>query len=105
MPFHRAIPEQQPPKKTSGGMTAYIEAEKLMQIAFVLPTMVFLGWAAGWWLGNRLHQHWIAIAGILFGCVAGLYYVIQQAMIAEKVSRKEDADQNGNDKGNTDLPS
>jgi uncharacterized membrane protein YfcA len=50
---------------------------------------------AGWWVGNRLHQHWIFIAGIVFGCVAGLYYLIQQAIAAEKVSRKQDSTQNG----------
>jgi uncharacterized membrane protein YfcA len=98
MPFHRAIPEQKPPAKSSGGLGAYIEIEKLLNIAFVLPSSLVICGLAGWWVGNRLHQHWIFIAGIVFGCVAGLYYVIQQAFAAEKVSRKIDEAQNGKGK-------
>ena len=55
-----------------------------MQVAFVLPAAVLVGWGAGWWLGRALHQHWIEIAGVVFGCVAGLFYVIQMAVLAEK---------------------
>ena len=99
MPFHRAIPEQKPTEKSSGGLAAYIEAEKLLYLAFVLPAAVFIGWAAGWWAGNRLHQTWMEFAGIVLGSIAGLYYVIQTAMAAEKKSRKQDSAQNGNGKG------
>jgi len=98
MPFHRAIPEQKLPTKASGGLGAYIELEKLMNIAFVLPSSVAICGLAGWWAGNRLHHQWIFITGIVFGCVAGLYYVIQQAIAAEKVSRKMDSAQNGTEK-------
>ena len=40
MPFQRPIPESKPPEKNSGALAGYIEAEKLMQIAFVLPAAV-----------------------------------------------------------------
>jgi hypothetical protein len=101
MPFHRAIPEQKP-TKASNGLAAYVEIEKLLNIAFVLPSALAICGLAGRWVGNRLHQHWIFIAGIVFGCVAGLYYVIQQAFAAEKVSRKMDSAQNGTGKGTGD---
>ncbi len=105
MPFHRAIPESKPPEKSSGGLAAYVEAEKLIHLAFVLPAAVAIGWGAGWWADNRLHQHWIAIVGIVFGSISGLFYVIQTAINAEKISRKEDSAQNGSGKGSGDLPS
>ena len=102
MPFHRAIPEQKPPEKSSGSLRGYVEAEKLLNIAAVMPAAVAICGLAGWWLGNRLHQHWIFVAGIVFGCVAGLFYVIQQAIAAEMNSRKRDPDQNGSGMGSSD---
>jgi uncharacterized membrane protein YfcA len=105
VPFHRAIPEQKPPEKGSGALRGYVEAEKLLHLAFVLPAAVFIGWAAGAWADSHLHQSWIAFAGIVFGSVAGLFYVIQQAIASEKNSRKEDPDQNGTGEGGSDTPS
>ncbi|MGA9069691.1 MAG: hypothetical protein WB424_05530 [Terracidiphilus sp.] len=98
MPFHRPIPEQKP-TKASNGLAAYVEIEKLLNIAFVLPSALAICGLAGWWVGNRLHQHWIFIAGIVFGCIVGLFYVIQQAFAAEKISRKMDSAQNEIEKG------
>jgi len=103
MPFHRAIPDDKQPVKTSSGLSMYVEAEKLMHLAFVLPAAVAVGWGAGWWADNRLHQHWIAIVGIVFGCISGLFYVIQQAIAAEKKSRKEEQIQNGTEEGTPDI--
>jgi hypothetical protein len=99
MPFHRDLPESKPPEKSSGGLAAYIAAEKLLYLAFVLPATVFIGWAAGWWAGNRLHQTWMEFAGIVFGSIAGLFYVIQTAIAGEKKSRIQDSAQNGSGKG------
>jgi F0F1-type ATP synthase assembly protein I len=103
MPFQRPIPESKPPEKNSGALAGYIEAEKLMQIAFVLPAAVAIGWGLGWWADSRFHQHWIAIAGVIFGSIAGLFYVIQQAILREINSRKLDSSQNGTGKGSNDL--
>jgi F0F1-type ATP synthase assembly protein I len=105
MPFHRAIPESKSPSKASSGLASYVEAEKLMQIAFVMPSAVVIGWGAGWLAGHLLHQKWISIVGIIFGCISGLYFVIQTAIAAEKKSSKEDAAQNGTGKGSADDPS
>jgi F0F1-type ATP synthase assembly protein I len=102
MPSDRPNPESEPPKKTSGGLTAYVEAEKLMQIAFVLPASVFLCWGAGWGLDRWLHQRWMAIAGLIFGCIAGMYQVIQIAMATEKKTQSETELQNGSEKESSD---
>ncbi len=96
MPFHRPIPESKQPAKATRGFGALVEAEKLMQIAFVLPSAVVIGWLAGAGADHLLHQKWIVIVGIVFGGISGLFYVVQTAVAAEKNSLKEDAAQNGN---------
>ena len=96
MPFHRAIPESKQPAKKPGGLRAYVEAEKLMQIAFVLPSAVLIGWLGGAFADHLLHQKWIMIVGIILGSISGLVFVIQTAVAAEKSSVREDDDQNGN---------
>ena len=66
---------------------------------------MLIGWAAGWWLGNALHQKWIEIAGVLFGCISGLFYVVQTAIAAEKNTRMGDKAQNEPGKGTPDRKS
>ena len=105
MAFNRFKSSNKPPTGVSGGIAGLVEAEKLMQIAFVMPAAVLIGWAAGWWLGNHLHQKWIEIAGVIFGCISGLVYVIQMAVIAEKNTSMGDEAQDGTGKGTPDHKS
>jgi len=71
-------------------MSTYVQAEKLFQIAVLLPSATFIGWLIGSWLDGRLHQHWLAIAGLIFGGIAGLVYVIRLALAAGKEAERED---------------
>jgi uncharacterized membrane protein YfcA len=105
MPFNRPIPESKRKPKTSNGFTSLVEAEKLLQIAFVLPSAVVIGWVAGAWVGSLLHQKWIVIAGVVFGGISGLFYVIQTAVAAEKASLPGRAPRNGKGKGSGENPS
>jgi len=82
MPFNRPIPESTPRPKLSSGLASLVEAEKMMQIALLLPSAAFIGWLAGAWLDRILHQSWISLAGIIFGGVSGLVYVVRLAMAA-----------------------
>ncbi|MGD0787167.1 MAG: AtpZ/AtpI family protein [Terracidiphilus sp.] len=82
MPFNRPIPQSKPRAKSPSALATLVEAEKLMQIAILLPSSAFIGWLAGAWLDSRLHQEWIAVAGIIFGGVAGLVYVIRLVLAA-----------------------
>jgi ATP synthase protein I len=88
MPFHRPIPDTNPQGKGSGLLGAIVEAEKLIQIALVLPCAAFIGWLAGAWLDHRLHQSWIGLLGIVFGGASGLVYVVRLALAAGKESGK-----------------
>jgi ATP synthase protein I len=71
-------PSKEPEKKRDdGGMATLLRAEKLTQIAFILPIAVFVGWILGTLLDKWLHQHWIYLVGIIFGCVAGFIQIFR----------------------------
>jgi len=89
MPFHRPIPGRKDPD-LANGIKLFAEAEKLMHIAFVLPSSVFIGWLFGYWVGLKLHIGWMQIAGILLGSVSGMFYVIRMAFDAEKKAARAD---------------
>ena len=80
MPFNRPIPDPKPQPRNNGGIQTLIQAEKLTQIAVLLPSAAFIGWLAGAWLDSKLHQSWIALAGIVFGGISGLVYVVRLVM-------------------------
>jgi len=71
-------------------MSTYVQAEKLFQIAVLLPCATFIGWLIGSWLDGRFHQRWISIVGLLVGGIAGLVYVIRLAIAASKEAGRED---------------
>jgi putative F0F1-ATPase subunit (Ca2+/Mg2+ transporter) len=102
MPFNRPIPDSKPQSKNSGGIQTLVQAEKLMQIAILLPSAAFIGWLAGAWLDSKLHQSWIGLAGIVFGGISGLVYVIRLVMATGDGTAKS-AD--GRGKGNSDAGS
>jgi ATP synthase protein I len=77
MPFNPPIRKSKSPGKGPSGLASLVEAEKMVQIAILLPSSAFIGWLIGAWLDSRLHQSWITLAGILFGGFAGLVYVIR----------------------------
>jgi hypothetical protein len=66
----------------SGGLNTLVQAEKLLQIAFVLPAALLIGWGGGVLLDRWLHQHWIYIVGLIFGAIAGMVEVVRQALHA-----------------------
>jgi ATP synthase protein I len=66
----------------SGGLNTLVQAERLLQIAFVLPAALLIGWGGGALLDRWLHQHWIYIVGLIFGAIAGMVEVVRQALHA-----------------------
>jgi ATP synthase protein I len=69
-------------RKAPGGLHTLVKAEKLVQIALVLPISLLIGWGGGVLLDKWLHQHWIYIVGILFGAAAGLIEAVREALRA-----------------------
>jgi ATP synthase protein I len=85
VPYHNPIPEKPGAEKSdrsgmSGMLGAWVQAEKMMQIALLLPCAAFIGWLAGYGLDRWLHQSWMRMAGILFGIIAGLVGAIRTEM-------------------------
>ncbi|MGC2638455.1 MAG: AtpZ/AtpI family protein [Acidobacteriaceae bacterium] len=85
MPDETSSPDPNHPKppapKSSGAMGGLVQAERLFQIAIILPVSVVVGWAIGAGLDKWLHQHWIYLPGLILGCVAGfieVFRLIQQ---------------------------
>ncbi len=101
MPYTRPIPDREPGGKPSGLFGAWVQAEKLMQIALVLPSAAFIGWLAGAWLDSKLHQSWIGIAGIVFGGISGLVYVVRLALAAGRNQENGDRGAGETGKGGT----
>ena len=65
------------PGKQSGATQAIVKVEKLTQIAFALPVAALVGWVLGGLLDRWLHQHWIWIAGLVVGVIAGFVQVFR----------------------------
>jgi ATP synthase protein I len=63
-----------------------------MEIAFIMPAALVVGWLIGAGLDKLFHQHWIYLAGIVFGFVAGFIEVLRSAIRYSKKSEREDRD-------------
>jgi ATP synthase protein I len=98
MPFHNPIPDPKPRGKDSGLVGSIAQAERMVQVAFILPCAGFIGWLAGTWLGKHLHEPWMPMAGIVLGIVAGLIGAIRMAIAASAgADIGPDAAKNGKD--------
>ncbi len=78
-------------KKPTRTVGALVHAERLTQIAFILPAAVFVGWIAGAALDKWLHQQWIYLAGLVLGVVAGFIEVLRLISSEGKAIDKEDS--------------
>jgi ATP synthase protein I len=76
-------------KKEPEGMKILVEAEKLMQIALILPSAVFVGWLPGAWLDLHLHQSWMAPVGMVFGGISGMVCVFRMVTDTGKRIEKQ----------------
>ncbi len=79
MAFVRPNPNRPSEKKGPGAVDTILEAEKLFQIAVLLPSSTLAGWFFGGWLDGRLHQNWMALAGLFVGGILGMLYVVRLA--------------------------
>jgi ATP synthase protein I len=97
MPWHNPIPERKTRGKAAAGVESLVQAEKLLQVAFVLPSAMVIGWLAGAWADAKLHQTWLTLAGVIFGCISGLFYVIRMAFDAEKSASRANGKEKSQD--------
>ena len=115
MPFHRPIPESKrrgkagdnvPPQEAKGGFAggsgilgAWVQAERFVQIALMLPCAAFIGWLIGYGLDRWLHQTWIAMIGIVVGILSGLVGAIRMAMVYAADPKPDDENGDGTENG------
>ena len=99
MPYQRPIPESNPTGKRSALVDSIVQAEKMIQIALVLPCAAFIGWLGGAWLDSVLHQKWIGLVGIVFGGASGLIYVIKLALATDRRIETEHGDKSSSANG------
>jgi hypothetical protein len=111
VPYHNPIPEKRqqsgvpgtsPQRRGSndGGPSfigAWVQAEKMMQIALTLPSAGFIGWLIGYGLDRWLHQTWMGTTGAIFGIIAGLVGVVRMAMGFGPGSKPRSAPKSGNE--------
>jgi ATP synthase protein I len=67
-------PESQPKDKT---IHSLVRVESLIQLGLLLPASVVIGWAIGLALDRWLNQHWMNVAGLIFGAIAGFVQTIR----------------------------
>lgn len=60
-----------------GAMKSLVQVESLIQLALMLPVATVVGWLIGVGLDKWLHQHWIYIAGLILGAVAGFVEIFR----------------------------
>jgi ATP synthase protein I len=72
------------PKPEKPLVHSLVQADRLMQIALVLPIAVLIGWFFGSLLDRWLHQTWISVVGLVLGMIAGMIEAVRMALAAGK---------------------
>ncbi len=54
-----------------------LKADRMLEMALMLPVSVVVGWLIGVGLDRWLHQHWIYMAGIFVGIGAGFVQIFR----------------------------
>jgi hypothetical protein len=101
MPYNRPSSKSDARQKSSSGIETLVQAEKLMQIALLLPSAAFIGWLLGAWADIKLHTTWLGLVGIVFGGVSGLVYVVRMVLSTRPDSSDDEAKADS-DKGDSD---
>ncbi len=65
------------PKKNKDPM---VLLARYSEIGFILPAAVIVGYLIGLALDHWLHQHWIYLAGLIFGAIVGFVKMIRMAL-------------------------
>lgn len=81
-------PQKPQPKPENHALKGLVQAERLFQIALVLPMAVLIGWFFGALLDRWLHQTWITVVGLILGMIAGMMEAVRMAMAAGKSGKR-----------------
>ena len=72
-------PPEKPATSSSkdGALGSLVRVESLIQLGLLLPACVVIGWAIGLALDRWLNQHWMNVAGLILGAIAGFFQTIR----------------------------
>jgi ATP synthase protein I len=70
------LPDSRNPENRS----FWLQVARYSQLAFVFPAAVVVGWLGGSALDHWLHTHWLYLAGLLLGIVAGFVELIRAVL-------------------------
>lgn len=79
--------EKPEPSRSADEQKQIASVARYSEIGFIVPAAVFLGLILGKLLDYWFHTHWIYIAGIVFGAVAGFVQMIRRALYSTKDTR------------------
>lgn len=72
-------------KESGGSQKSWmIQLGRYSQIGFALPAATVIGWFVGKLLDGWLHRHWLYLAGLIVGIVAGFIELIRVASKPER---------------------
>ena len=77
-------PASSSPPKNTGTLQSLVQVEKLVQLGLLIPCATCIGWIAGVGLDHLFHQHWLFIAGLLFGATAGFVQMFRVVLASTK---------------------
>jgi len=79
VPKGMSDPPEKPAASSSkdGALHSLVRVESLIQLGLLLPACVVIGWAIGLALDRWLHQHWMNVAGLILGAIAGFVQTIR----------------------------
>ncbi len=69
-----------PPEDPDRKQNAAVVWARYSQIAFILPAAVVVGLLLGKLLDYWFHTHWLFLAGIIIGAIAGFVDIIRTVM-------------------------
>ena len=62
----------------------WVSVARYSEIGFIIPAAVVVGYIGGVLLDHWLHRGWLAVAGLIFGAVAGFVKMVRMAMATLK---------------------
>ena len=65
------------PASKDAALHSLVRVESLIQLGLLLPACVVIGWAIGLALDHWLNQHWMNVAGLILGAIAGFVQTIR----------------------------
>jgi F0F1-type ATP synthase assembly protein I len=71
-------------KSKDSAVASLVRVQSLLQLALLLPAATMIGWAIGLALDHWLKQHWIYIAGLVLGAVAGFVQIFRVVLALNK---------------------